>query len=193
MKVPVLSEAQAFRAMKNNTGGKCPSCATTPLAVTAAAPTTMPVATSRGSATVPAWAFTLQGVSAPVLQAALPPGSYVTQYSFRQPAEQLGPLGKGFVGAVAATPAADGRTLTLMLAGSPCDTTWGGLVAEAGDVIVAGGWMHDPHPDAPCAASLVLRTVTVRLATPIGHRLILDAATGWPTSQVPLFAKPAAK
>ena len=47
MKVPVLSEAQVFSALKNNTAGRCPSCATTPLAVTAAQPTTMPVATSR--------------------------------------------------------------------------------------------------------------------------------------------------
>ena len=193
MKVPVLSEAQVFSALKNNTAGRCPSCATTPLAVTAAQPTTMSVATSRGTATVPAWAFTLQGVSTPVIQAALPPGSYVTQHSSHQPAEQLGPLGKGFVGAVAATRAADGRTLTLMLEGSPCDATWGGLVAEAGDVVVVGGWMHDPHPDAPCAASLVGRTVTVRLAKPLGDRVILDAATGWPTSQVPLFATPVPK
>ena len=193
MKVPVLSETQAFTALKNNTGGKCPSCVTTTLAVTAAKPTTMQVPTSRGTASVPAWAFTLQGVSTPVIQAALPAGSYVTEYSSRQPAEQLGPLGQGFVGAVAATPAAGGRTLTLMLEGSPCDTTWGGLVTEVGDVVVAGGWMHDAHPAAPCAASLVGRTVTVRLAKPLGDRVVLDAATGLPTSQVPLFAKPVPK
>ena len=193
MKVSVLSEAQVFSALKNNTAGMCPSCATTPLAVTAAQPTTMRVPTSRGTASVPAWAFTLQGVSTPVIQAALPAGSYVTEYSFRSPKEQLGPLGKGFVGAVEATPSADGRTLTLVLENSPCYTKWGGLVAEAGDVVVAGGWMYDPHPDAPCAASLVGRTVTVRLAKPLGDRLVLDAATGWPTSPVPLFASPAPK
>jgi hypothetical protein len=187
VKVPVLSEAQAFSALKNNSGGRCPSCVTTPLAVTAASPTTMPVRTSRGTASVPAWAFTLQGVSTPVLEAALPPGSYVAQYSFRAPMEQLGPVGREFVGAVAATPSADGRTLTLTLDSGACDTTWGGLVAEAGDVVVAGGWMHDPHPDAPCAASLVGRTVTVRLAKPLGDRVVLDAATGWPASQLPLF------
>ena len=193
MKVPVLGEAQAFNAMKSNTEGRCPSCATTPLAVTAAKPTTMRVATSRGTATVPAWSFTLQGVSAPVIRAALPPGSYVTEYSFRAPAEQLGPLGRDFAGAAGATASADGRTLTLVVAGSPCETTWGGLVAEAGDVVVVGGWLHNPHPDAPCAASLVGRTVTVRLAKPLGDREILDAATGWPASQIPFFAGPAPK
>ena len=37
--------------------------------------------------------------------------------------------------------AADGRTLTLTLEGSPCETSWGGLVAEAA-LVVAGGWMQ---------------------------------------------------
>jgi hypothetical protein len=190
LKVPVLSEAGAFSAMKNNTGGRCPSCVTTPLAVTAAEPTTMKVPTSRGSATVPAWAFTLRGVSTPVIQAALPPGSYITEYSYPAPAENLGPLGKAFVGAAEAAGSAGSRTLTLMLGGSPCDMTWGGLAAEVGDVVVAGGWMHDPHPDAACPASLVTRSVTVRLAAPLGDRVILDAATGLPVAPVPFTGTP---
>jgi hypothetical protein len=75
MKVPVLSEARTFAEL---TGSRqCHGCATTPLDVTAATPTTLDVGTSRGIAKVPAWAFTLQGVSGPVIQAALPPGSYV--------------------------------------------------------------------------------------------------------------------
>jgi hypothetical protein len=193
MKVTVLSAVQVFNAMKNNTGGRCPSCVTTPIAVTAANPTTMRVLTSRGAASVPAWSFTLQGVSTPVIQAALPPGSYVTQYSFRAPTEQLGLLGKGFAGVVGATASADGRLLTLIVSGSPCDTSWGGLVAEVSDMVVVGGWMHNPYPDAPCAASLVGRTVTVQLAKPLGDRVILDAATGWPAPQIPVFAKPVPK
>jgi hypothetical protein len=35
-----------------------------------------------------------------------------------------------------------------------------------------------PDPDQPCAAVLVLRSATVRLAAPVGHRVILDAASG---------------
>ena len=200
MRVPVLSEAQAFNVLKNNTGGRCPSCVTAPLAVTAAKPATMRVPTSRGTASVPAWSFTLRGVSTPVIQAALPPGSYVTEYSFRAPAEQLGPLGKGFVAASEATPSADGRTLTLTLAGSSCDplrgkleSTWGGLVAEVGGMVVVGGWTHNAHPNAPCVTDLMGRTVTVQLAKPLGDRVILDAATGWPTPAVPVLGMPAPK
>jgi hypothetical protein len=183
LKVPVLSEARAFSEL---TGSRqCPGCATTPLAVTAARPTTLDVRTSRGTASVPAWAFTLKGVSAPVIQAALAPGSYVTPYTYGSSAEKLAPLGTAFVGGGPVTPSADGRTLTVGLAGSPCDTAWGGLVAEVGGAVVVGGWMHDPNPDHSCIAVLVQRLASVRLAAPLGDRVVLDAATGQPVTEEP--------
>ena len=70
MKVPVLSATQAFAELTSSK--ECPGCATTPLEVTAIKPATLAIATSRGRATVPAWAFTLKGVSTPVFVAALP-------------------------------------------------------------------------------------------------------------------------
>jgi hypothetical protein len=193
-KVPVLSEAQVFRALKNNTGGRCPSCQTTPLAVTGAQPTTMAVATSRGTAQVPAWAFTVSGANGLVFQSALPPGSYVPESSVRPPAENLGPLGKAFVGTgTSALAGNDGRTLKMTLPGAPCDpaATWGGLAAEVGNVVVVGGWIYDPHPAAACASALIAIPVTVRLAAPLGDRVILDAATGLPVT--PRFAGAPAK
>jgi hypothetical protein len=190
MKVPVLSEAQVFGDL---TGSRqCPGCATTPLAVTAARPTTLDVATSRGRASVPAWAFILKGVSAPVIQAALPPGSYVTPNTYGTPTENVRPLGTAFVGGEPVWPSADGQTLTVGLPGSPCDTTWGGLDAEVGGVVVVGGWMQDQdlNPDQSCAAVLELRKVTVRLAAPLGDRIILNAATGQPVTPEPAPAGP---
>ena len=59
MKVPVLSEAKTFSELTSSRD--CPACVTTPLDVTAAKPTTLAVGTSRGTAMVPAWAFTLKG------------------------------------------------------------------------------------------------------------------------------------
>jgi hypothetical protein len=145
----------------------------------------MGIPTNRGTAVVPAWAFTIQGLGTQVIQAALPPGSYVTENSVRMPAENLGPLGKAFVGAAqAAVVSADGRTLEMWLANNPCSppATWGGLVAEVGDVVVVGGWIHDPHPlpATACVAGGRGQDVTVRLAAPLGDRVILDAATGSP-------------
>jgi hypothetical protein len=184
MKVPVLSEARTFSELTSSR--QCPSCATTPLDVTAAKPATLAVRTSRGIAKVPAWAFTLKGVSGPVIQAALPPGSYVTPGSKGSPsAARLAPLGKAFTGAGTAAVSADGRTLTLRLFGGPCDATWGGLETEADGAVVVGGWEVDPNPNAPCAALGVSLTTTVRLPAPVGDRVIIDASTGQPVAPFP--------
>ena len=122
MKVPALSEAPTFSELTSSR--QCPSCATTPLDVTAARPTTLAVGTSRGIAKVPAWSFTLKGVSGPVIQAALPPGSYATPGSTGSPsAVRPAALGKAFTGAGTAAVSADGRALTLRLFGGPCDPT----------------------------------------------------------------------
>jgi hypothetical protein len=183
LKVPVLGEARAFSELAS--GRQCPGCATTPLDVTAARPTTLNVLTSRGTASVPAWAFTIKGVSTPVIQAALARGSYLTPYTYGSSAEELAPLGTAFVGGGPVRPSADGRTLTVGLGGSPCDTAWGGLVAEVGGVVVVGGWMHNPNQAQPCAAMLVQRLAAVRLAAPLGDRVVLDAATGQPVTEEP--------
>jgi hypothetical protein len=184
MKVPELSEARTFAELTSSR--QCPSCATTPLDVTAAKPATLAVGTSRGIARVPAWAFTLKGVSGPVIQAALPPGSYVTPGSKGSPtAARLAALGKAFTGAGTATVSADGRTLTLRLFGGPCDATWGGLETAADGAVVVGGWEVDPNPNAPCAAVGVSLTTTVRLPAPVGDRVIIDASTGQPVAAFP--------
>jgi hypothetical protein len=189
MKVPVLSEARTFSELTSSR--ECPSCVTTPLDVTAAKPTTLAVATSRGIAKVPAWAFTLKGVSGPVIQAALPAGSYVTPGSKGSPsAARLAALGKAFTGAEFAAVSADGRTLTLRLFGGPCDATWGGLETEADGAIVIGGWEVDPKPNAPCAAVGISLTTTVRLPAPVGDRVIIDASTGQPATRSPAFPAP---
>lgn len=193
-KVPVLSEAQTFSALKNNALGRCPNCHTTPLAVTNAQPDTMPVPTNRGTAVVPAWLFSIPAMGEGIEEAALAPGSYVTENSARGAPANLGPLGAGFVGAAEAsalTP--DGRTLGMYLDSDPCDppATWGGLVAEVGDVVVVGGWIHDPHPITSCVAGGQGQYVTVHLAAPLGDRVILDAATGSP-APYPFNPAPAA-
>ena len=181
MRVPVLSEARTFGELTSSR--QCPACATTPLDVTAARPTTLAVGTSRGIARVPAWAFTLKGVTGPVIQAALPPGSYVNPGGTGSPsAARLAALGKAFTGAGIAAVSAGGRTLTLQLFGDPCDTTRGGLATEADGVVVVGGWQVDPNPNTPCTDVGVLHTTTVRLPAPVGDRVIINASTGQPVT-----------
>jgi hypothetical protein len=181
LKVPVLSEAQTFAELTSSR--ECPACATSPLDVTAAKPATLAVLTSRGLAKVPAWAFTLKGVSGPVIQAALPARSYVTPGSTGNPSRaQLAPLGKDFIGAIETAVSADGRTLTLRLFGGPCIAKWGGLATETDGAVVVGGWAVNPNTNTPCAAMLISLTTTVRLRAPVGHRVIIDASTGQPVT-----------
>ena len=185
MKVAVLSAARSFDALTR--GGSCVACVSTPLVVTAARPTTVAVPTSRGTASVPAWAFTIKGVSSPVIQVALAPGSYVTPHSNGAilPARELRPLGTGFAATTNAHVSVTGRTLTLSLDGEYCDAKWGGLVYETGGAVVVGGWLYRPDPKGGCLAAIVRRLAVVRLAAPVGGRVVLDAATGQPVTQEP--------
>jgi hypothetical protein len=120
--------------------------------------------------------------------AALPPGSYLTPDTYGSSAEKLPPLGSAFVAGGPVRPSADGLTLTVGLGGSPCDTAWGGLVAEAGGAVAVGGWMRNPDQAQACAAMLVRRLAAVRLTAPLGDRVVLDAATGRPVTEEPSSA-----
>lgn len=198
LKVPVLSEAQTFVALQHNAlGGGCSNCSTRTLEVTNAQPGSIFIPTNRGGAIVPAWQFAIPALGGEASQAALAPGSYLTADSVRPAAQDLGPLGKAFVGAAmahAVTP--DGRTLDMWLGNNPCSppAKYGGLVAEVGDVVVIGGWTQDPHPvTGSCTPTVYGQEVSVRLAAPLGDRVILDAATGTAAPYPFHPAPPAAK
>jgi hypothetical protein len=185
MKVPVLSAARAFAVLTR--GGTCTSCGPAPLTVTAASPTTVAVPTSRGTASVPAWAFTIRGVPDPVIRVALAPGSYVTpdQASGALPPRELAALGTGFVGVWNARTSPGEVNLVADLPGSLCDTSWGGLAYETSSVVVVGGWVYRASARHGCMASLVQRRALVPLGAPVGNRVVLDAATGQPVTQEP--------
>lgn len=63
---------------------------------------------------------------------------------------------------------------------SPCETRSGALVYESAASVIVGAWTYDPHPDAPCAASLEVESLPVRLARPLGHRVVLSVSDGRP-------------
>lgn len=179
MKVRALGALSTFHNLLST--GSCPACMH-PLHVTGARPVTATVATNKGQAEIPAWAFTIQGVATPVIQAALAPGSYATVPS-RIGSPWAPP--RALVGSAGARPLSGGRTLQVMVPASPCDTRWGALVYATASAVVVGGWTYDPNPDAPCAASLILRGATVRLGAPLAGRVILDAAAGVPVDPAP--------
>jgi hypothetical protein len=174
MKVRALGARPAFAKLLSS--GSCPACMH-PLNVTAARPATLTVATNRGQATIPAWAFTIEGVSTPVIQAALAPESYATVPSGSLIPQ---PVAADLVGVAGARTLSGGRTLEVAVPSTPCDTGSGPLVYGTANAVVLGAWNYDPNPDAPCPSSLLVGVTTIRLSAPLAGRVILDVVAGEP-------------
>lgn len=175
--VPLLTATQAYRTIATERpcqGQSCPP----PLVVTGAKPGTVTVGTSRGRATVPAWAFTVPSLPEPIAVGALAPGSYQTQpdHLAGLPAGGL----DGFTGAGLGRVSADGRQVHVLVGKSPCDTRSGALVYETSTAVIVGGWTYNPHPNGPCAAVLEIASVPVKLARPLGDRVVLSVSDGRP-------------
>jgi hypothetical protein len=185
--VPLIGPARALQQL--SAVSPCPGGAGNcgHLTVTGARPATLTVETSRGQATVPAWAFSVRELSFPIIRAALAPDGYVTVpvggASFADAAPATAHDANGaFNGTVGAEVGADGRTLTVLLATGACDTQWGGLQYSTSSAVVIGSWSYTPARTGPCPASLIVRSAIVRLARPLGDRTLLDAATGRPVA-----------
>jgi hypothetical protein len=147
------------------------------LAVTGAQPGTVTVLTSRGPASVPAWHFTVAGLSWQATQVAIAPGALAVQ-PVTEPIPAAGRNTEGVSELTAVS--ADGRTLTFSFIGGACDTAWGGYRYESSTTVVAGSWEQWSAGDTPCPAVGVFRTIHVRLARPLGTRVVLDVASGRP-------------
>jgi hypothetical protein len=175
--VPLLTAAQAYRTIATEQscqGQPCPP----KLVVTGAEPDTLAVATSRGTATVPAWTFTVRSLASPITVAALAPGSYQTQPD-HLPGLKSGNL-DGFTGAALGRVSAGGRQIQVLVGKSPCDSRSGALVYETATAVIVGSWTYDAHPGASCPAVLEMRSVPVKLARPLGNRVVLSVADGRP-------------
>jgi hypothetical protein len=175
--VRLLTAAQAYRKIATEQscqGQPCPPS----LVVTGAKADTLTVWTSRAKASAPAWTFTVPSLRSPITMAALAPGSYRTQ-----PASLPGLTGgalAGFTGAALGAVSADGRQIHVLVGKSPCDTRSGALVYETSTAVVVGSWTYNPHPHASCAASLLMESVPVRLARPLGQRVVVSVSDGRP-------------
>lgn len=145
------------------------------LTVTGATLGTTTLRTSRGAATVPAWLFTIAGLSEPVARVAVA-ASAVTPVP--SPSVPPAPQVPGLVSAQDLT-GVEGNTLTYRLGVGACDTDITPLVYETDHVVVVGGSVTTPTEGA-CIAILKLQPVTVTLAKPLAGRPVVDAATGQP-------------
>ncbi|MEU7589054.1 hypothetical protein AB0A95_22520 [Micromonospora sp. NPDC049230] len=149
------------------------------LTVTAVTFGAVPVRTSRGTAQVPAWLFTIKELATPVARLAVAPTAVTPVPQSSAPA---GPLADGLVGAQNLQAVDDAR-MTVRLGVGACDTDITPLVWERPDVVVVGGRVTRATGD--CPAVLKLAPVAVTLGAPLGVRPVLDVATGAPLSIAP--------
>ncbi|WP_392972698.1 hypothetical protein [Streptomyces sp. LN245] len=143
----------------------------------------MTVPTSRGTATVPAWLFTVKGYDTPLKRVAVTPSELPRSPIGPVPkqTDELGPL----VGLD--TIARDGRTITLRAEHGACDDGPAVEVLEAEGGVVFSASVRGTS-DGPCTSELRVKKVTVKLRHPVGDRILLDAFTGRP---VPPHQEPA--
>ncbi|MFF8936007.1 hypothetical protein ACF08O_15010 [Streptomyces paradoxus] len=178
--MPLMDAEQAYRTLDraDSPGPR--------LTVTGARRGEMTVATSRGPATVPAWLFTLEGYDSPLARAAVSPS--------RLPTPPIGPLGQD-VSTDELTPlggltevAGNGRSVAVVAHHGSCDDGPVVDVLETKGSVVLSAAVTGVD-DGPCTSELRGKKVTVKLARPLGDRIVLDAFTGRP---VPYTDRPGA-
>ncbi|MER6082187.1 hypothetical protein [Streptomyces sp. NPDC001833] len=148
------------------------------LTVTGAGLGTTTIATSRGTATVPAWLFTLDGYDSPLKRVAVS--------ASKVPGAPVAPAREGAAGGLRSIPrltgtAPDGRSVTVRATHGACDDgpVVGALETDASVVLYAS---VTGARDGACTAQLIEQDVEVRLRRPLGDRVLLDAFTGRPVT-----------
>jgi hypothetical protein len=146
------------------------------LTITGASLRTVDVDTSNGPATVPAWSFTVTGLSRPIVVVA------VSEDVLKPVVEPVPPPGLAKVPPglleVQNLTRIEGSTVTFILGHGNCDSDLRAHVVEFEDLVVIGG-SHGPAP-AGCFGDDVgyAKTAVVTLAAPPGDRAVISAATG---------------
>ena len=152
-------------------------CATnekcTGLDVTGATLGTTTLLTNRGQATVPAWRFSVAGLSQPIVRVAIDPSSMTTP-----PAPTIDSRPTNLGVEVAHLIGVSGNEIRYQLWIGACESEPRRLLHEEPDIIVLGGVVTPPPPNYSCTSNLVAADVSVITASPVGDRPIVDAITG---------------
>jgi hypothetical protein len=167
-----ISAAEAFAALSRPDPAMASSgCASVnPIVISGARVGTAEFATDRGTARMTAWLFTAAGVVGEFAWPALVPSAFWN-------GRMIEGSGNG------ASVSADGKALTFVFAGAPdspgpCGADYRGAVAESAfAVAVAVQAMPHSSPNdlIACTAIAQERSVTVKLASPLGGRVVADA------------------
>ena len=162
--VPTLGARSTLRAFEDTQAGACPDfIRCDPVQVASAAPTTMSAPTARGTATVPAWSFEVDGLTAPLVL----PAVRVSSPSDVAPGQSRSSW--------ASLLARDGSTLRVNLIAPFCGGGYQRHLLETDAVIVV--WATGAPGNGECVAA-VTKMETFTLHAPIGDRPVIDSIAG---------------
>ena len=181
--VGTLGAQTAYEGMVNPRSGECPPADNGAsgcdwVTVTGAKATTISLQTGRGVATVPAWAFTVQGLTEPIVRVSVENAAESSDFEPR-----IGPPptdGRRVLLNGQDVASQHGSKVTVALGSGDCDTEVAPRVLETDQVVVVGGTALGPAPDRLCNALLRIHEVVLELDRPAGTRPVLDAASGRP-------------
>ncbi|MEV0157025.1 hypothetical protein AB0H57_25305 [Micromonospora sp. NPDC050686] len=196
MTVPLISAAEAYRQLDLGDPPPCagrpkvagptiepgpdsavhsePSTACVPLTVTEARLGTVQLRTTRGTAEVPAWLFTVAELAVPVARVAVAPAA-VTEPSDAARPDRPAPAE---VAGAQRLERVDGARLRYTVGVGSCDTGITPLVTEWDDLVVVGAGVV--RSTGVCDMMLKLEPVEIALRAPLGDRPVLDVVTGTP-------------
>lgn len=146
------------------------------LLITGAELETIPVETYDGTARVPAWSFTVEGLSHRIHAIAVPPSVLgpAPQLFHPEGLEQAPPALSGGEEVTGV----DGSTLRITIGHGACDTNVRAHVVEYPDLVVVGGTHDLPPTGTMCVAMLVTTPATLTLGAPLADRAVVSAHSG---------------
>lgn len=179
--VPLVGARTAYGQLPQRSGG-CPMAGQPPtcqwLSISAARLSTVQIGTTRGVATVPAWHYTVVGLTQPLIRVAVAPSAITSIPEVTLPDQ---PAPAGVVSAMQLV-SSSGDVVAFTIGIGACDKDPRGLVLETPELVVVGGSVTLADAGTPCTAQLLLQPVEVRTKQPVGTRPILDALSGRPLS-----------
>lgn len=178
--VAVLSAEQALERLRSTFTGDCAGCR--PLEVTGARLTTTQVATTRGTATAPAWEYTFAGTSVRVTRVAVADSAVVTLPELPWDRYDI-PRGPTVE---AATTSSSGAQVIVEFTGAvgpksePCGADYTAEAVESAHAVVVVVTEHPYPADVACRAIGERRSAVAQLAQPLGERAVLEMRQGLP-------------
>ncbi|HEY7176496.1 MAG TPA: hypothetical protein VH442_16410 [Micromonosporaceae bacterium] len=142
--------------------------------------------TSRGTATVPAWLFTIDTLPGPIARVAVDPSAIDSAPDATTPPDRAnGDLITASVIGTESLVSVTGTTITYRITVGVCDQGIRPLVYETDGAVVLGATAFGTG--SVCVAMAKIEVLTVHLRAPVGTRAVLDVASGGPPQVRNLF------